>query len=105
MKSSELFSNGSVYFYYFLVSILYTIYIVTFLGIYYVNPEYSKYLSIFIRLFISIFLLIRFNPFSKLVINTNDSILISASAFFLLINTGVTEYLYNYVNNKIENGI
>ena len=105
MKSSELFSRGSVYFYYFLVSILYTIYIVTFLGIYYVNPEYSKYLSIFIRLFISIFLLIRFNPFSKLVINTNDSILISASAFFLLINTGVTEYLYNYVNNKIENGI
>ena len=80
-------------------------YIVAFLGIYYVNPEYSKYLSIFIRLFISIFLLIRFNPFSKVIINTNDSILISASAFFLLINTGVTEYLYNYVNNKIENGI
>ena len=105
MKSSELFSTGSVYFYYFLVSILYTMYIVAFLGIYYVNPEYSKYLSIFIRLFISIFLLIRFNPFSKVIINTNDSILISASAFFLLINTGVTEYLYNYVNNKIENGI
>ena len=105
MKSTELFSKGSVYFYYFLVSILYTIYIVAFLGIYYVNPEYSKYLSIFIRLFISIFLLIRFHPFSKVIINTNDSILISASAFFLLINTGVTEYLYNYVNNKIENGI
>ena len=80
-------------------------YIVAFLGIYYVNPEYSKYLSIFIRLFISVFLLIRFNPFSKVIINTNDSILISASAFFLLINTGVTEYLYNYVNNTIENGI
>lgn len=89
-------SNNSATMYYILVTFFYLAYILAFLGIYYVEPKYTEYLSIVIRLFVAIVLLIRFNPYFKVRFNENDKILISAAAFFLLVNTGVTEVLFYY---------
>jgi hypothetical protein len=91
-------ANESSKFYYSLVGMLYTLYAITFLGIYYVNPEYINYLSIFIRFFVAIILIIRFNSLHKIPCNSSDRILITASAFFILIDMGVTEVLLHYLN-------
>jgi len=83
--------------YYFFVGLLYVLYAVTFLGIYYVEPKYTEYLSIFIRFFVAVILIIRFNPLYKVTCSESDRILISAAAFFLLVNMGITEILFRYI--------
>jgi hypothetical protein len=108
MKLSEYLQNEPVKIYYIVIGILYTGYILTFLGIYYANPEYIQQLNIFIRVFVSVVLLVRFNPFNEVVVSKSDRILISAAAFFLLITTGVNDSVCARGNersaclNKIE---
>ncbi len=104
MKFQESFSYHSTHFYYGLITLLYLGYIVSFLGVYYVAPDYTETLSIIIRLFVALVLLIRFNPMVKVKINNNDRLLISAVAFFLILNTTITEYIFHYVN-KMKNGL
>ena len=73
--------------YYLLVLLIYVIYIVSAVGIAYINPDYAIYLNHVIQLFIAVVLIIRFNPFrKKLTCNINDRTFILASSFFLLIN-------------------
>jgi hypothetical protein len=98
MGFQDFLQINSYKFYYILVGMMYVIYAITFLGIYYIKPEYVEYLSIFTRVFIAAILLIRFNPFYKVTFSESDRILISAAAFFLLVNTGVTEYIMQYVD-------
>ena len=104
MKLSEYLQNEPVKIYYIVIGILYTGYILTFLGIYYANPEYIQQLNIFIRVFVSVVLLVRFNPFNEVVVSKSDRILISAAAFFLLITTGVTEIMIRYAR-EVTNGL
>jgi hypothetical protein len=68
-----------------------------FLGIYYVNPEYTKTLSLVVRLFVSFVLLYRFNPLYKVTMSESDRTLIFAAGFFLFVNTGITEILFRYI--------
>ena len=92
------FASQSSKFYYSLVAILYTLYAITFLGIYYVNPEYIEYLSLFIRAFVAIILIIRFSPLYKITCTESDRILITASAVFILVDMGITEILLDYLH-------
>lgn len=98
MGFQDFLQFNSYKFYYALIGIMYVIYAVTFLGVYYVKPEYIEHLSVFTRIFVAAVLLIRFNPFYKITFSESDRILISAAAFFLLVNTGVTEYIMQYVD-------
>ena len=74
-----------------MVAILYLSYFLVFFGIYYVNPNYIKILSITIQLFICLFLLWSFNPFIKQELRVYDRRIIFAAAFFLLNNVVITE--------------
>ena len=85
-----------------IVWLLYTIYIMAFLGIYYVNPEYTKTLSLIVRLFVSFVLLYRFNPLYKVTLSESDRTLIFAAGFFLFVNTGITEVLFRYMKNPLS---
>lgn len=98
MGFQDFLQFNSYKFYYALIGIMYVIYAVTFLGVYYVKPEYIEKLSVFTRIFVAAVLLIRFNPFYKITFSESDRILISAAAFFLLVNTGVTEYIMFYID-------
>lgn len=100
MNMSLFFQDYSAGMYYFFVLVLYIIYILAFLGMYYVNPKYTEYLSIGIRLFVSLVLLIRFSPFYNSKFTESDRILISAGAFFLFINTGITEYIFSFFSDN-----
>lgn len=88
--------------YYLLVLLIYVIYIVSAVGIAYINPDYAIYLNHVIQLFIAVVLIIRFNPFrKKLTCNINDRTFILASSFFLLINDEFVQYLKSIFSNYI----
>ena len=91
--------------YYWLIFLLYFIYIAVFFGIFYVNKQYINHLSIFIQVFIAIILMVRFNPLRHHVVKPSDNTIIFASAFFLLVNVGLTETLGNYVKKVWSNDI
>lgn len=95
--------NQSSRVYMAIVGLLYAFYIMAFLGIYYVNPEYTKTLSLIVRLFVSFVLMYRFNPLYKVTMSESDRTLIFAAGFFLFVNTGMTEILFRYMEKPLSN--
>ncbi len=91
--------------YYWLIFLLYFIYIAVFFGIFYVNKNYIEHLSVFIQVFIAIILMIRFNPLRHHEVKSSDNTIIFASAFFLLVNVGLTQTLGSYVKKVWTNNI
>ena len=88
--------------YYMLVGFIYLFYIVTAIGIAYINPDYVKYLNIIIQTFIAFILIVRFNPFrSKVNCNKNDRVFILASSFFLLLNDEFVGYLKTFFKKHL----
>jgi hypothetical protein len=74
------------------IGVLYFLYIITFLGVVYINPNYIKHLSIFVRIIVSLFLIFRFNPFRDAVLHKFDANLILAAAALLIIDLLTTEF-------------
>jgi hypothetical protein len=64
-----------------------------FLGAVYINPEYIDNASMVIRIFVCLFLLIRFHPFRKHSLHRFDGQIIFIAAMFLLTNEGLTQYV------------
>ena len=95
--------SGPVY--HLLIILLYITYIIAIVGITYINPDYTRYLSIAIQLFIAFILMVRFNPLRKsLKCNQNDRTLVFASAFYLLFNDEFTNIVIEYFKkNEILN--
>jgi hypothetical protein len=89
--------------YYWLIVLLYFLYLAVFFGLFYMNAKYLNHLSIFIQIFIAVVLIIRFNPLRNHVVKSSDSTIIFASAFFLLMNVGLTETLGSYVKQIWKN--
>jgi drug/metabolite transporter (DMT)-like permease len=79
--------------------IFYSLYFVLLFGLFYVNKTYVDYIHIAIQIIISLFLIIRFHPFRKHVLESGDSAVIFSSAMFLLTSLGVTQYTY-YITSK-----
>jgi hypothetical protein len=75
--------------------ILNFLYIILFslFGIVIVEQIYIKYYSRFTQTFVCLFLIIKFHPFRKHVLKDGDSTIIFASAFILLINLGLFQYM------------
>ena len=91
------FENASRPTYYTLISIFYFLYFLTLFQITYINPSYLEIMNTFIHIFISIVLIMRFNPYRSIKCTENDQIFIFASAILLLISTGVTHTIENNV--------
>ena len=76
---------------------LYTSYIlfaIAFTGVYSVDPYYLTTLNELIKYYVCIFLLVQFNPYSKIKCEDyeiNRKIVFSAG-IFLLLTTGITDY-------------
>ena len=88
-------------FYMSMIILLYIAYIVTFFGIFYINPQYIVYLSSAIRIFVCSFLIYKFHPFRQHRLEQFDGTIIFASALLLLTNMGMTEYVIsNVISNK-----
>lgn len=89
------------HFYQSMVYTLYISYFLVFFGIYYINPDYIRILSIFIQVFICGFLIWKFHPFKEHILHPNDGKLIFAAGFFLFTNVVATE-IGEYVKNPLK---
>ena len=69
---------------------LWVSYILSYLGVYYVNPQYTSYLSLALRLLVCGFLIFRFHPFRTHELRDFDARLIFASAVMILTDVGAT---------------
>jgi len=84
----------------FLVTGIYIVYILIFLGISYVAPQHIRFISNLIHILLAIILIIKFNPFrSNNVIAPSDGALIFGAAIFILINVGITEFAISFFDS------
>lgn len=78
------------------------LYFIALFGITNFNPEYLDTLNFIIKIYVSLFLIIRFNPFTKLKINNFDRKIIFSSGIFLLSTTAITELIKSFIITKIK---
>jgi hypothetical protein len=88
--------------YFVSILVLHILYVLVFFGIYKVDPLYIRYLSTFVQIFVGLFLLIRFNPFSKIRSNPNDRSIIFGAAIFILTNTLFTESFIKNTEKQVS---
>ena len=84
--------------------LIHLFYFLAFFGIFYVNPEYSRRLTLFVEVIICLFLMIRFNPFREPKLSGFDTKIIFSSAIFLLTNIGVMGLFFSYID-KVKSNI
>ena len=77
----------------------YILYFIAFTGILSLNPSYLSVLETFIKYYISIMLLIRFNPLVDRKITKFDKKLVFTSALLLFISTTAYSIAINYLKN------
>ena len=72
-------------------------YIILFLGISYISPDYIRVISNITYVIIGLVLMSKFNPFREATtVSEYDSKLIFISAMFILFNLGVTEFALSF---------
>jgi len=81
--------------YIFFMVIIYFSYFLIFAGLYYVNQNYIHTFSTLLQIFISLFLVIRFNPFRKPELREFDASIIFSCAILLFMNAGLTQIVKN----------
>ena len=85
----------------------YILFAVAFTGVYNFDPYYFTTLNTFIKYYVCIFLLIKFNPYSETKNITNEDSefnrkIVFSSGIFLLLTTGITDYASSYIRSTIE---
>lgn len=82
------------------------IYFITLFGIITINPQYLVVLETIIKYYISIFLILRFNPWTYKYINKEegefDRHVAFTAGFFLLLTTAINNIIHNYINKIRE---
>ena len=78
------------------------LYFIALFGITTFNPKYLDKLNLIIKVYVSLFLIIRFNPFTKLKINNFDRNIIFSSGIFLLSTTAITELIRSFLVKEIN---
>lgn len=96
-KYFDIFLNSMRNPFFFIFMLIHVIYFIILLGLFSVNIDYvntfNRYVNYIAQLFISIYLLFKFNPLRKYDCNKHDSIVIFWSAVFLIFNLGVIKYI------------
>lgn len=91
--------------YFWLIGLFYVVYLAAFFGVVYIQPTYIHWLTIWIQVFISVVLLIRFNPFRKHASNGCNHVLIFACASFLLLNVCLTLSVFNKIQSAVVHNV
>ena len=101
MKYHEAFFNTILFFSYLL-------YLVAFLQIEHYNPQYLDMLGNVMKYYVTVFLLLRFNPLTKTKFTDFDRRIVFSSAIFMLTTTTISQYARNlgivsYIQKKTFN--
>jgi hypothetical protein len=79
------------------------LYIVVALGLSLNAPQYLNNLQYYTKIYISLFLLYRFNPFRRVKFTNLDSTIAFSAGLFLLTTTAFGKFLETYIAGDIEN--
>ena len=92
--------------YKYLLYLSYFLFIVSFLGISYVAPQYNSTLTEIIKVYICILLIYRFNPLNgKKKCSEFDKQLAFSASVFLFLTTVIGQIIYFNFVNKVKNDI
>jgi hypothetical protein len=84
----------------FVLIIFNLIYFSALFGIVFINSTYIDIFNIIVHSFLCLFLMYRFNPLRKNIeLKHYDQVIIFSSAFFLLLNLGVVEFVKTGFSN------
>jgi len=75
----------------------YTLYALILLGISTSAPKYLKELQGFLKLYVSLFLIWRFNPYRTAQMTPFDKRVVFSSAMFLLTTTTITQLVLSFI--------
>ena len=78
------------------------LYIIIALGLSASAPEYLDYLNSFIKIYVSLFLIYRFNPFRRVRFTGLDAKISFSAGVFLLATTAMASVLKNYLSELKE---
>lgn len=81
-----------------IIYITWALYIAIALGLSAKAPEYLNYLHSFVKIYISLFLIYRFNPFRRVKFTGLDAKIAFSSGIFLLGTTAIDGILKNYLS-------
>ena len=79
------------------IIISWLLYISFAVGIFIQAPQYLNTLDYYVKIYISLFLLYRFNPFRKIKFNELDRKIVFSSGIFLFTSSALNEYLKKYL--------
>ena len=99
--STDAFVNYSKQTYQLIETILIFAYIIVYFGLFYINPSYIYYLSMFVNTFVSLFLIFKFHPFREHRLTKHDGHIIFTSALFMLSSSSLTEVILNKLDIRI----
>lgn len=80
------------------VYVTWFLYIIIALGLSANAPEYLDDLQNFIKLYVSLFLIYRFNPFRRVKFTGLDAKIAFSAGVFLLATTAINSVLHNYLS-------
>ena len=91
------------------IYLIYFLYFAIYIGLFAGAPEYLKSLNTLIKIYISLFLIWRFNPWREVKFTKLDKKITYNAAIYLLTTTLLTEFtiayideIKNFVNNKFN---
>jgi hypothetical protein len=73
--------------------------ITLYLGFTLINPEYISSLTYYIKVYICLYLMYRFNVFNKIKFTELDRKIIFSSAFFIFTSTALNQILLTYLDD------
>jgi len=88
--------------YFTILYLLYFIYFITFTKVYYINPIYLEIFETINIYYISLYLVYRFNPFSKIYFNNFDKQIIFSTGLLLLFSNTIMNFVKIYMLEKLN---
>ena len=82
-----------------IIYVTWLLYIIIALNLSVSSPEYLNSIQSIMKIYISLFLIYRFNPFRSVTFTTLDSKIAFSSGLFLLGSTAINNILQNYILN------
>jgi hypothetical protein len=83
--------------------IIYILYFAIALGLSATAPKYLSFLDYYLKIYVSLFLIWRFNPFRYVKLTSFDKkIAFNAGIFVLFATTSINQILINYTKNQLN---
>jgi len=89
--------------YFISITAMYLLYAVALFGISSIAPQYLTYLNTFIKYYVLLVLLIRFNPIYKFKVDNFDRRIVFSFVSFYLITTAITAGVQKLIMKNVEN--